>query len=506
MKLFNFVQNLDDPTVDMQDALLLALGQLINDPVSAEQFLARIVDVMAEMIGADRGTIFWLDEQTETLVSVVAHLPELEEIRVPLDEGVAGLVARTSKMVNVPHRDDADFWPEIDQQTGYTTRSMLAGPLRDSDGHVIGVVQLLNKRGGVFTEADEKLLERLSRQAAMLLEETTLNRKSRYLEEDSETLGLGEQFNRIIGQGPVMREVYQQVRKVARTDATVLLRGESGTGKTLIARALHINSKRSDAPFVLVDCTTLPENLIENELFGHERGAFTGASRMTKGKVAAAEGGTLFLDEIGDLPLELQGKLLTLLQNRTYFRVGGTVELDADVRIVAATNRNLESLVENGEFREDLYFRLRVVEIEMPALRERGRDDLKRLIDHFVREASGRHSRDITGVSKEALELLVKQPWPGNVRELENTLEAAVIFSESDEIQADSLSMPRLKTDPRLRRPTSPFADEPSLAELESRYIAWLLERCDDNRSECARILGIGRNTLLRKIREYGLE
>ncbi len=496
------------PTVKMQDALLLALGELVKDPVSAERLLHRIVDVMAEMIDADRGTIFWLDESDEALVSVVAHLPELEEIRVPLGEGVAGRVARTGSLMNIPYRDEADFWSEIDQKTGYTTESMLAGPLVDSSGDIIGVVQLLNKRGGHFTEADEELLQRLSRQAAMLLEETTLNKSSRYLEEgeDSEVLGLGEQFNRIIGQGPVMREVFRQVRKVARTDATVLLRGESGTGKTLIARALHINSQRSEAPFILVDCTTLPENLIENELFGHDRGAFTGATRMTRGKVAAAEGGTLFLDEIGDLPLELQGKLLTLLQNRTYFRVGGSTEIEADVRIVAATNRNLEKLVENGDFREDLYFRLRVVEIEIPALRERGRDDLRRLIDHFVDEAAERHDRQITGVSKPALELLLKQPWPGNVRELENTIEAAVIFSESDELRPHSLSMPRLKTEPSTRQIASPFVDEPSLSELEARYIEWLLERCENNRSECARILGIGRNTLLRKIREYGLD
>jgi len=310
-----------------------------------------------------------------------------------------------------------------------------------------------------------------------------------------------------------MGGVFESLHRVAPTPATVLIRGESGTGKSLIARAIHYNSARRDGPFVHVDSTTLPETLIENELFGHEKGAYTGAHARHTGRVEAARGGTLFLDEIGDLPGPVQGKLLTLLQERTFSRVGGNERLDADVRILAATNRDLEQLVRDGAFREDLYYRLRVVQVRLPSLRERGRQDLIALIAHFNQAAAKRYAKPTPRISDDALEMLLSYGWPGNVRELEHCMESAVIFAD-EVITPSKLSLPRAESTQRMRAivrqepaaTASAFDGEPTLKELEARYIGHLLEVHEHNRSRVARVLGIGRNTLLRKLKEYGLE
>jgi Nif-specific regulatory protein len=536
--------------MDVDNALLLSLGELVSQEISASQLLARLVDVIVSALHADRATIYLLDPERGELVSVAAHLPELKELRVPLQQGVAGYVARTERMVNTSSSSDGvPFWPRVDEETGYTTRNMIAGPMYASTGSLLGVIQVLNKRGdGVFSASDERLFGALCTQAGALIGETTLTGDVHegVLEEDSlaELRGdepptaLGEQFNRVVGRSAAMKHIYQMINKVAPTQATVLIRGESGTGKSVIARAIHYNSDRRQAPFVSIDATTLPDTLLENELFGHEKGAYTGAVARKAGRVELAQGGTLFLDEIGDLPLDMQGKLLTLLQDQTFHRVGGNVQLRADIRIVTATNRDLEELVGEGQFREDLYYRLRVVQLTMPPLRERGREDLVALIQHFVAKASRRHKCPSRRIRADALQLLLEYSWPGNVRELENCMESAVIFADR-EITPSTLSLPRPGTTRKLRALSTtdvsrsghdftepgpdtdryritrdvrtspapePFVDEPSLRQLEARYIAYLLAQHDGNRSVCARILDIGRNTLIRKIKEYDLD
>ncbi len=507
------------------NALLLALGGVMRREIGADKLFAHVVDYLTQTLRADRATIYLFDDARRELVSVAAHLPEMNVIRVPVGEGVAGHVAATGEVVNVPYcEEDARFWDGIDDVTGYRTRSMLACPVFDDSGKIAGVVQVLNKEDGTFDGEDRCLLESLAAQLGTLLEETTLQRSSRYVEARSDEAAtkegpdLDETINQIVGRGEAMRDVVADVRRVAPLDATVLLRGESGTGKTLFARALHHNSERADGPFGAVDCTSFPQGLMESELFGHERGAFTGAHARRAGKVEASEGGTLFLDEIGDVPLDLQGKLLTLVQERTYCPVGSSRRRRADLRLVAATNRNLEELVRKGKFRQDLYYRLRVVEIELPPLRERGDEDLLQLVEYFVHRAARRHGRPVDGVRDDALEMLLEHDWPGNVRELKNCLESAVIFCDS-EITPSTLSIPDRQATCKVRslkgrwadqsgdaRAPHPFADEPTFQELEARYIAHLLEEHGGNRSACARILDIGRNTLLRKIRSYGLE
>jgi Nif-specific regulatory protein len=499
----------------MDDPLLLALGDVIRKEVSADELLQHVVQVMAERLGADRGTIFVFDRGGQELVSVAGELPELPEIRVPVGQGVAGYVARTGKVVNIPYCvQDTHFWPQVDAQTGYRTRTMLAGPLRDEAGVLIGVVQFLNKGGpaaaadAIFDDGDVAIFQGLCAQVSALLGHTTLAQSGSSSPERPVTSG----FNRIVGLGSAMQAVYARIRKVAPTEATVLLRGESGTGKGLVARAIHHSSKRRAGPFVHLDCTTLPESLIENELFGHEAGAYTGARERRRGKVELANRGTLFVDEIGDMPLALQSKLLTVLQDHKYTRLGGSETLTADLRIVAATNRNLERLVRDGLFREDLYYRLRVVEIGIPPLRERGQGDRLRLIEHFVAVAAKRHGKPIDAIHPDALRTLLEHSFPGNVRELENCLESAVIFCEG-EIRPSHLGLPRRGAtlempalQASLEEGAQGFDREPSLKELEARYLQYLLTKYEGNRSQCARVLGIGRNTLLRKIKDYDLE
>jgi Nif-specific regulatory protein len=297
-----------------------------------------------------------------------------------------------------------------------------------------------------------------------------------------------------------MLELYRRIVSAAATDATVLVRGESGTGKTLVARAVHDNSDRRDGPLVHVDCATLPSGLIESELFGHERGAFTGADRRVQGKFELADGGTLFLDEVGELPITLQGKLLRFLQDREFERLGGGKTLRTDVRVVSATNVDLEQHVRDGRFRRDLYYRIRVVELAIPPLRDRGPRDIRRLAEHFLDVYVRRHRSLARRIGPAAMARLEAYDWPGNVRELEHCIESAVVLARGETIEEEHLALPRGKSPP-----ASTGAGYPPgipLAAVERDHIRRTLEHCDGNRTEAAQLLGIGRNTLIRKLKD----
>ncbi len=317
-------------------------------------------------------------------------------------------------------------------------------------------------------------------------------------------VGDTQRFGRLLGESPAMKRVFDLVARVADSDASVLITGESGTGKELIARALHDQSGRRAGPFLAVNCAAMPPALLESELFGHVRGAFTDAKSSRTGLFAQANGGTLFLDEIGELPLEMQPKLLRALQERTVRPVGGNEEVAFDARIVTATNRDLEVEVDEKRFREDLYYRINVVRVDAPALRERGGDVLL-LAQHFVERFAARSSKAVRGIHAAAAERLVTYDWPGNVRELENCIERAVALLRFDEVTVDDLpeKIRQYRAD-RLVFAVDDLGEVVTIDELERRYIQRVLALVGGNKSRAADLLGLDRRTLYRRLDRYG--
>jgi two-component system response regulator HydG len=313
-------------------------------------------------------------------------------------------------------------------------------------------------------------------------------------------------FEGVIGNSVAMHAVVAKLRQIAPTSASVLITGESGTGKELAAKALHINSPRKNKPFVPLNCAELSENLLESELFGHVKGAFTGADRDRIGRFQYANGGTLFLDEIGDTPTAIQIKLLRVLETGEIVRVGTNEPLKVNVRLISATNRELADAITEGKFRQDLYHRLKVVSIKLPALRER-RDDIPLLIEHFLKELTASHAKPITGITAAVRKVLMAYSWPGNVRELKNTIESMVVIDADGLLDLDDLTEDLLSATASGKSDGHAGADSlvgKSIEQIERHYIAQTLELTSGNREEAARLLGIGERTLYRKLKEYG--
>ncbi len=304
----------------------------------------------------------------------------------------------------------------------------------------------------------------------------------------------------VVAESPQMKEILSIVARVAPTDAPVLITGESGTGKELVARLIHKGSRRSEKPFVAINCAAIPETLLESELFGYEPGAFTGARRRQPGKFELAAGGTAFLDEIGDFPPALQAKLLRFLEDGTFYRLGGTQPIKPDVRIISATNRDIDRLVAEGAFREDLFYRLNIIRISIPPLRERPQDLLK-LAEMYLLQFRRKHGKGIKGFTPEARDAMLRYPWPGNVRELRNAIERAVILSRTEYLTPELLVGEGGATEQQSQSPV----DLRPLAEVEKEHILRVLRLCNNNQSEAAKILGIHRNTLREKLKKYGI-
>jgi len=324
------------------------------------------------------------------------------------------------------------------------------------------------------------------------------------------TLGLAHQFSNIIGRSEAMVDVFKMIETVARTNSTILLTGESGTGKGLVAQAIHFHSLRRDKPMVSLNCGAMPENLLESELFGHMRGAFTGADSNKKGLLEVAERGTVFLDEIGEMSAVMQVKLLRVLQERRFRRVGGLEELQADIRIVAATNQDLTRLIAEGRFREDLFYRINVIPISLPPLRDR-REDIPLLAEHFVVKYNEQMGKEISGISHQAMELLVRYEWPGNIRELENVMERAVALEPTPTILADGLPVTVRGDVPRVTAalpdglPESGFDLEAHVKEIERGYIAEALKRAGGVQVKAAELLGMSFRSFRYYVKKYNL-
>jgi len=355
------------------------------------------------------------------------------------------------------------------------------------------------KRGAYDFLTKPVNLDKLSLVLRRAIEEQNLKRRQIQLEEMvDERYG----FKNIIGNSKTFQKVIQIVKQVAPTDASVLITGESGTGKEVIANSIHANSKRSKNQYIKVHCAALPETLLESELFGHEKGAFTGAIARKRGRFELADGGTIFLDEIGEVSPTVQIKLLRVLQEQEFERVGGEETIKVNIRIITATNRNLKKLVEEGKFREDLYYRLNIININIPPLRER-KEDIPLFCDYFIQYYAKKHNRNIKGIHSKALKHLESYSWPGNVRELQNLIENLVVLSQSEWITEDML--PENITGSSNHKY---FSVEVGLtmAEIEKRAILSTLEYTGWNKSQAAKILNIGRKTLLRKLDEYGIK
>jgi DNA-binding NtrC family response regulator len=357
-----------------------------------------------------------------------------------------------------------------------------------------GAYDFVNKP--VDMDALALVLERAIRHRALQAKVKTL----------SEALAQSQGFEELVGDSPPMQHLYQQLARVAASDAAVLITGESGTGKELVAQALHTHSRRAKGPFVPVNCPALPPTLLESELFGHVRGAFTDARTERKGLFLQADGGTLFLDEIGDFPLDLQPKLLRVLETSAVRPVGSNKELDVDVRVLTATNRDLEAAVEAGRFREDLFYRINVIPIEVPPLRVRGTDILL-LAQHFLGHCTARSGKPVTGISEGAAAKLLAYAWPGNVRELRNAIERAVALTCYEHLVVEDLP-DKIRT--YLQTHLLIGSDNPTelvpMEEVERRYIHHVLGAVGGNKTLAARILGFDRKTLYRKLAQYGLE
>ncbi len=512
-------------------ASLVRVGNVFNTEHNFEQLLDTIVQETIRILAADRASLFLVDDDRGEIWSKIATgLSKGEEIRLKKYEGIVGHAISSGKTINVPDAyADPRFNRDVDQATGYETHTILCFPLITFEGKTIGAFQVLNKKDGTFNAEDEQILSVLASQASIAIENVRLLHEHTRRQENlsTENSHLKKQlkgkyaYPTIVGDSVEILAVTRAIDKVSTTDANVLITGESGTGKELIARALHSKSSRGNMPFIPLNCASLPESLLESELFGIEKGVATGVSKRN-GYLELAHRGTLFLDEVSEMSLAMQAKLLRAMQDRTFLRVGGSREIQVDVRIIAASNRELKRAIREGDFRDDLYYRLNVFPIHVPALRER-HGDIEILSRFILGNVVEKMKLSGKRFSEGSLEAMKGYPWPGNVRELENVIERAVILSEGPEVEMEPILADLLQSEIQ-GKPASGVVGESggdqsasfalsaegldlkqAVGELEVKFITAALEQTHGNQLRAARKLGISREGLRKKMVRYDL-
>jgi len=509
--------------------LLYELACAFAGRIELDELVPLVIGKCRDALDAEGGSVLLLDPATNEFVfPYVAErnagvAARLAGVRVPVEHSIAGAVVRDGRPIRVDDAHaDPRFYSEVDRQTGVRTGSLLAAPLRSRHG-VIGVIEVVNRRGGgTFGDDDLAFLEALAGSVAVAIENARLYEQVKASEERLRTqvgvlrrdLARRDRFTEIVGTGPAMADVFRLMESAAASPITVLIEGETGTGKELVARAIHRESARADGPFLAVNCAAFQETLLESELFGHRRGAFTGAIQDRRGLFEAAEKGTIFLDEVGEMPGAMQAKLLRVLEQGEVVPVGETRPRKVDVRVVSATNRTLAAEVAERRFREDLYYRLVAFPIQLPPLRSR-REDVPLLAQGFVAAASERHRKRIAGIDAATLACLVRYDWPGNVRELRNEIERAVALARDGEtigpshLSARLLDTARAATETIDPSASTTVAADGSLlrarASFEARYIGEVLRQHKGNVSHAAKALGLSRVMLQRKMKAFGL-
>jgi transcriptional regulator with GAF, ATPase, and Fis domain len=484
-------------------ASLVAIGQQLVEQRETVPLLEHIAEQAVKLLHCQRASIFLWDQDRSELVGRPALGLPGGELRLPDNVGVVGQVLHSGQMQRVDDvRADPAWNAQVDSRSGFQTRNLLCLPMVDSAGNRIGVFEVMNKNEGLFTPMDVQTLGQIAAltTAAVL----SVREREALLRSKAELEGQARKGANIVGESTAIKALRDTLGRVARTDLPVLILGESGTGKDVVARAIHYASPRQQQPFIPVNCAAIAETLLESELFGHEKGAFTDAHDTRPGKFEVASGGTLFLDEIGDMSAGGQAKLLRVLEEKVVFRVGGHQPIPVNTRMIAATNKNLAESVRAGKFREDLFYRLTVVTLELPALRER-REDILVLAEHFLKHFCHDAGRKVLKFSAEARRKLEQHTWPGNVRELRNLLERVAYLCAGDKIDVGDLAI--------IARASA--ADDEQYADLTLKdatehfqrdHIQRAIERAGRNMSDAAKLLGLHRPNLYRKMKDLEMD
>jgi Nif-specific regulatory protein len=482
---------------------ILAIAAQWHGIKETDELVTEIVKASTTLLGAERASLFLWDQDNHELVARPALGVEGGELRVPEDTGVVGEVVRTGDSLRVDEIEGAgQINRDVDSELDFVTRNLICCPLKNEADEILGALQVLNKQDGIFTSDDLTVLEELASHIMSALQ--TTRQIEKLISSRSVIAAEAAQELDFIGDSPQMVALKSTIHRIADTDLSILILGENGTGKEVVSQLVHYESGRSEEPLVAVNCAALTETLLESELFGHVRGAFTDAHADHVGKFELATNGTLLLDEIGDMSLAGQAKLLRVLEAKEVVRVGGSTPIRIDTRVIAATNQDLAEKVRGKTFREDLFFRLNVVTLEVPALRLRG-EDIVLLAEHFLGELSVKARRKTPRLKASARKRLLAHTWPGNVRELRNVVERLVYLTDGDTVEADDLDFV-VAPGGSGSQVSLELSLNDATREFQMQYIQSQIKRLGGNMTEVAKHLGVHRSNLYRKLHQLGFD